>query len=105
MAPLDETSDHYPRPGAILEGKYRIERPLGEGGMCAVFQATHLLREATVALKFLGASARAQVGSEERFINEAVAASRVDSDHVVKIFDVGRLPGGAPYLVMDFLEG
>ncbi len=73
--------------------------------MSAVFQATHLLREARVALKFLSPAVRAQAGAEERFINEAVAASRVDSDHVVKIFDVGRLQDGAPYLVMDFLEG
>jgi serine/threonine-protein kinase len=44
-------------------------------------------------------------GAVERFINEAVAASQIDSDHVVKIFDVGKLPSGAPYLVMEYLEG
>jgi serine/threonine-protein kinase len=44
-------------------------------------------------------------GAVERFVNEGVAASQIDSDHVVKVFDVGRLPSGAPYLVMEFLEG
>jgi serine/threonine-protein kinase len=44
-------------------------------------------------------------GAVERFVNEGVAASQIDSDHVVKVFDVGRLPNGAPYLVMEYLEG
>jgi serine/threonine protein kinase len=95
----------YPAPGEVLDGKYRIERLLGEGGMGAVAKATHMLRRAPVALKFMSPAVLALQGAVERFVNEGVAASQIDSDHVVKVFDVGRLPTGAPYLVMEFLDG
>jgi serine/threonine-protein kinase len=95
----------YPPPGEVLDGKYRIERMLGEGGMGAVAKATHLVRRAPVALKFMSPAIIAFPSAVERFVNEGVAASQIDSDHVVKVFDVGRLPSGAPYLVMEFLDG
>ncbi|MGH7297887.1 MAG: serine/threonine-protein kinase, partial [Polyangiaceae bacterium] len=95
----------YPQQGEVLDGKYRVEQLLGEGGMGAVAKATHLLRRAPVALKFMSPAVLALQGAVERFVNEGVAASQIDSDHVVKVFDVGRLPTGAPYLVMEFLDG
>jgi serine/threonine protein kinase len=95
----------YPQPGDVLDGKYRVERMLGEGGMGAVAKATHLLRRAPVALKFMSPAIIAFPNAVERFVNEGVAASQIDSDHVVRVFDVGRLPSGAPYLVMEFLDG
>ena len=73
--------------------------------MGAVAKATHLLRRAPVALKFMSPAVLALQGAVERFVNEGVAASQIDSDHVVKVFDVGRMPTGAPYLVMEFLDG
>src|SRR5258708_29600287 len=99
------TVNPYPQPGEVLDGKYRVERLLGEGGMGAVAKATHLLRRAPVALKFMSGAVLSLQGAVERFVNEGVAASQIDSDHVVKIYDVGRLPSGAPYLVMEYLEG
>jgi serine/threonine-protein kinase len=95
----------YPLPGEVLDGKYKIEKLLGEGGMGAVAKATHVLRRAPVALKFMSPAVLSMSGAVERFINEGVAASQIDSDHVVKVFDVGRLPSGSPYLVMEYLEG
>jgi serine/threonine protein kinase len=95
----------YPQPGEVLDGKYRVEQLLGEGGMGAVAKATHMLRRAPVALKFMSPAVLALQGAVERFVNEGVAASQIDSDHVVKVFDVGRMPTGAPYLVMEFLDG
>jgi hypothetical protein len=95
----------YPQTGEVLDGKYRVEQLLGEGGMGAVAKATHVLRRAPVALKFMSPAVLALQGAVERFVNEGVAASQIDSDHVVKVFDVGRLPSGAPYLVMEFLDG
>jgi serine/threonine protein kinase len=95
----------YPLPGEVLDGKYRIEHLLGEGGMGAVAKATHMLRRAPVALKFMSPAVLALQGAVERFVNEGVAASQIDSDHVVKVFDVGRMPSGAPYLVMEYLDG
>jgi len=95
----------YPAEGEVLDGKYRVEKLLGEGGMGAVAKATHLIRRAPVALKFMSPAVLALQGAVERFVNEGVAASQIDSDHVVKVFDVGRMPTGAPYLVMEFLDG
>jgi serine/threonine protein kinase len=95
----------YPASGEVLDGKYQIERLLGEGGMGAVAKAQHLLRRAPVALKFMSPAVLSMNGAVERFVNEGVAASQIDSDHVVRIFDVGTLPTGAPYLVMEYLEG
>jgi serine/threonine-protein kinase len=95
----------YPLEGEVLDGKYQVERILGEGGMGAVAKATHLLRRAPVALKFMSPAVMSLPGAVERFINEGVAASQIDSDHVVKVYDVGRLPTGAPFLVMEFLTG
>jgi serine/threonine-protein kinase len=94
----------YPQTGEIIEGKYRIDRMLGEGAMGGVFAATHTLRRAPVALKFMSEQAAAMSEAVDRFMNEAVSASQIESDHVVKIFDVGRW-GQLPYLVMEFLEG
>src|SRR5580700_2599612 len=95
----------YPVPGEVLDGKYRVEQMLGEGGMGAVAKATHVLRRAPVALKFMSPAVLSMQGAVERFVNEGVAASQIDSDHVVKVFDVGRMPSGAPYLVMEYLDG
>ena len=95
----------YPQPGEVLDGKYLVERLIGEGGMGAVAKATHMLRRAPVALKFMSPAVLALKGAVERFVNEGVAASQIDSDHVVKVFDVGLMPSGAPYLVMEYLEG
>jgi serine/threonine protein kinase len=105
MQPSFGIGSTYPQPGDVLEGKYRVERLLGEGGMGAVAKATHLLRRAPVALKFMSGAVLSLPGAVERFVNEGVAASQIDSDHVVKVFDVGRLPNGSPYLVMEYLDG
>ena len=105
LIPSFELPNAYPATGEVLDGKYQIERMLGEGGMGAVAKATHMLRRAPVALKFMSPAVMSMAGAVERFINEGVAASQIDSDHVVKVFDVGQLPSGAPYLVMEYLEG
>jgi serine/threonine-protein kinase len=102
---LENYGAPYPAKGEIIDGKYEVQNILGEGGMGAVAKAQHLLRRAPVALKFLSPSVLVTPGAVERFLNEAVAASQIDSAHVVTIYDVGKLPTGAPYLVMEFLEG
>ncbi len=95
----------YPEAGEVIDGKYKIEGYIGEGGMGAVARAMHLVRKAPVALKFMSPAVIYQVGSVDRFVNEAVAASALKSDHVVQVFDVGTLPSGAPYLVLELLDG
>jgi serine/threonine protein kinase len=100
-----ETLSGYPQAGEIIDEKYRIERLLGAGGMGAVLEATHLLRRAPVALKFMSARLVNDPSIVERFLNEGVAASRISNDHVVSVLDVSKLPSGQPYLVMEYLEG
>jgi serine/threonine protein kinase len=95
----------YP-PGTILVGKYRVERLLGEGGMGWVVVATHLQLEQKVALKFMHTvHAADHPDAVGRFLREARAAARVQSEHVARVSDVGTLENGAPYLVMEYLEG
>jgi serine/threonine-protein kinase len=95
----------YPQAGEVIDGKYQIEKMLGEGGMGAVAKAIHLLRRAPVALKFMSPHFVAFPGAVDRFLNEGVAASQIVSDHVVQVYDLGKLPSGAPYMVMEYLEG
>jgi serine/threonine-protein kinase len=95
----------YP-PGTVLAGKYRVERLIGKGGMGWVVVATHLQLEQRVALKFMNAEhATEHPDSVARFIREARAAARIQSEHVARVSDVGTLENESPYLVMEYLEG
>src|SRR5258708_4552484 len=91
--------------GEIIEGKYRIERPIGEGGMGVVLEALHLPLDQRVAIKMLVGDALKNEEAVTRFAREARAAARIQSEHVVRVFDVSTLPNGTPYLVMEYLEG
>jgi serine/threonine-protein kinase len=91
--------------GAVVAGKYRIDRLIGRGGMGAVFQATHLAIGKRVALKFLNRDAARDSDTAERFQREALAASVVESSHIVQIFDSGTSEAGLPFLVMELLAG
>jgi eukaryotic-like serine/threonine-protein kinase len=94
-----------PREGDLLEGKYEIEHILGEGGMCVVYGAMHLQLEERVAVKLLRPEMIDQPDLVARFLQEGRAAIRIRSEHVVRIFDVGTLASGHPYLVMEYLQG
>ena len=91
--------------GEVLAGKYRVERVLGSGGMGVVVAATHLRLEQLVAIKLLLDSALESEEIVARFAREARAASRIQSEHVARVIDVGELASGAPYMVMEYLEG
>lgn len=93
------------REGEILAGKFRVERVLGIGGMGVVVAARHLAFDELVALKFLLPEVLAQPEVVARFAREAQAAFRIKSEHVCRVSDVGELPNGAPYMVMEYLEG
>ena len=100
--------DGLPAPGDVLAGKYVVERLLGLGGMGAVLLARHVELDERVAIKMLLPSATPASPTAEpvtRFIREARAAIKIRNEHVVRIFDVGRLSDGAPYIVMEYLEG
>ncbi|MDF2698154.1 MAG: serine/threonine protein kinase, partial [Labilithrix sp.] len=93
------------REGDLLGGRYRIGVCLGGGGMASVFRATHEGLEQPVAIKVVSPLIRELPGVVSRFMREARAASRLAGEHVVRVFDVGTTPDGAPYLVMELLEG
>ncbi len=93
-------------PGTLVAGKYRIERPLGEGAMGYVVLARHVQLDQPVALKFMHAWRASQnPAGVARFLGEARAAARIRSDHVARVSDTGTLEDGSPYLVMEYLEG
>ena len=93
------------REGAILAGKYLVGPVLGSGAMGIVVAARHLLLNEDVAIKFLVAGRWDQADAVQRFVREAQAAIRIQSEHCVRVHDVAVLEGGAPYIVMERLKG
>jgi serine/threonine protein kinase len=93
------------QPGDVLLGKYRIERVLGEGGMGVVVSARHIELGELFAIKVLLPVALTQPSAMERFLREARASARLKGEHIAKVQDVGRLPEGLPYMVMEYLSG
>jgi eukaryotic-like serine/threonine-protein kinase len=91
--------------GTVIDGKYRVQRRLAEGGMGQVFVAEHLLLRKAVALKVLHPEMSAQPDAVERFTVEARAASLIEHENVVRVSDFGRSADGQLYLVMELLKG
>src|SRR5260370_29581986 len=106
MSAVDSTPAPMPfLPGTVLVGKYRVERQLGQGGMGWVILATHIQLEQRVAIKFMHGSHMAHSpDAVGRFLREARAAARIQSEHVARVSDVGTLEDVSPYLVMEYLE-
>jgi serine/threonine-protein kinase len=92
-------------PGDLVAGKYRVDRVLGAGGMGVVVAATHEQLDQRVALKFLLAAVAVNADIVHRFLREARAAVKIQSEHVARVLDVGTLETGVPYMVMEFLDG
>jgi serine/threonine protein kinase len=92
-------------PGDLLAGKYRVEAILGSGGMGIVVAARHEQLDLRVAIKFIRPEALGNREATERFLREARAAARLKSEHTARVLDVGKLESGAPYMVMELLDG
>jgi eukaryotic-like serine/threonine-protein kinase len=90
--------------GAIIAGKYRVERILGRGGMGFVLQAFHEQLGESVAIKFMVPELATDPDAVARFLREARAAFRIRSEHVARVLDVGE-HGGSPFIVMELLSG
>ncbi len=98
--------DSAQRPiGATLAGKYEVRRLIGSGGMGAVYEGVHVEIGKRVAIKILDRDHSRNEEIAERFRREGRAASRVESEHVVQVFDVGSDDAHGLYLVMELLEG
>ncbi|HEY3255973.1 MAG TPA: serine/threonine-protein kinase [Polyangiaceae bacterium] len=91
--------------GQILGGKYRVDRVLGAGGMGMVVAATHLQLDERIAIKFLLPEALRNPEAVARFGREAKAAVKIRGEHVARVIDVGTFENGAPYMVMEHLDG
>jgi serine/threonine protein kinase len=92
-------------PGDKIDGKYVVERLLGRGGMGAVYVASQEELHRRVAIKVLLPGIEQSEEALARFTREARSAAALQSDHVARVLDVGRLPTGTPYTVMELLEG
>jgi serine/threonine-protein kinase len=99
--------DGVPAVGEVIAQKYRVEGLVGAGGMGVVVSARHLQLGQVVAIKLLTLPADEDRRDEAiaRFLNEAQAAAKLHSDHVVRIYDVGQLENGLPFMVMELLNG
>ena len=91
--------------GIVLDGAYRIEGLLGEGGMGAVYEATHLRLARRVAVKVMTRELASNPEALARFHREAQVTSGLGHPHIVQVFDFSAAPTGEPFLVMEFLEG
>ncbi len=91
------------QPGDLIDDKYVVEDVIGEGGMGVVVAARHRELGTPVAVKVL--RPRADGVWRHRFLREARAASQIDSEHIARVFDVGRFDDGTPYMVMELLVG
>jgi serine/threonine protein kinase len=92
----------------VIGGKYRVEREIGRGGFGVVVRAVHLQLHRPVAIKILTEGEGNDVDwnqDAERFRREAQATAALRGEHVVRILDVDALETGAPYIVMEYLDG
>jgi serine/threonine-protein kinase len=92
-------------PGQVLDGKYRVARPLGGGAMGLVYDGYHTLLEKAVAIKVLRPELAALEEVRDRFEAEARASAALGHPNIVSVTDMGRTPDGAVYFVMDRLRG
>jgi serine/threonine-protein kinase len=92
--------------GTILDGRYKLERVIGAGGMGAVYEATHTVTGKRVAVKLIQQVALGDTDVWSRFQREARASSAIDTRHIVAVTDSGRdAATGLPFMAMELLRG
>jgi serine/threonine-protein kinase len=97
--------ENAPQPGDVLAGKYCVESVLGVGGMGMVLLVRHIDLSQQMAIKLMMPGVIHDDQAATRFVREARAAAAIQSEHVVRIFDVGTFDSGLPYMVMELLRG
>jgi eukaryotic-like serine/threonine-protein kinase len=91
--------------GKLLDGRYRIEALLGQGGMGAVYKGTQVAMNQTVAIKVIRPDRLTDVEAAKRFHREAKAASMLSHPHSIRVFDFGQTGDHHLYMVMEYLKG
>lgn len=104
------TPDDLPRPSsicpnALIEGRFRLSLPLGQGGMASIWAARDEKLDCEVAVKFLDPELTKSTELVERFRREALAVSRIPSIHVVRVIDYGVTEHHEPYMILERLRG
>ncbi len=89
----------------VVDGRYRIEKQIGAGGMGVVYMATHTVLQKKLALKVLRGDGSKDAETVQRFMQEAQAATSIGHQNIIDISDFGRLPDGSVYFVMEYLDG
>ncbi|MCC6552731.1 MAG: protein kinase [Polyangiaceae bacterium] len=98
-------SEADPRIGTTIAGRYVIQETLGIGGMATVYRAHHKLVDRPFAIKVLNVQLAQDPTTRERFRREAKHSQRIAHPNIIEIFDQGDTDDGAPFLVMELLEG
>lgn len=102
---MSDDSNDDPLIGRLVDGKYRVHGVIGRGGMGAVYRAEHERIGRAVALKVLLRGHGRGSASERRLYREARIAGALGHPNIVRIDDIGQLEDGAPFIVMELLEG
>src|SRR5262249_51582370 len=110
MCPHDGTVLEHATPtpaqaGQVLDGKYRLDALLAEGGMGAVYRATHVMLGKTVAIKLIRSAIVASPEIVRRFQREARAATALNHPNIVSVYDLGQTPDGTLYIAMEYIDG
>src|SRR5579859_3451151 len=91
--------------GQTIAGKYRLNQPIGSGGMASVWSATNVFTERQLAIKFMSATVSRNAEAARRFLNEAKVSARVNHPNIIDVLDVGQAEDGSFFLVMELLTG
>ncbi len=102
---LIEPTEADPMLGRLLDGRYRLIRKVGQGGMGAIYRAVHTEMTRTCAIKLLTAISPGKDDAIARFKREAKNSSRIDNVHAVTIYDFGEADDGLLFLAMEFIDG
>jgi serine/threonine-protein kinase len=91
--------------GTVIQDRYRVVRLLGKGGMGEVYEVEHIRFGRRLALKRLLPQFADNAAIVDRFQREARAAAMIGNTHIIEVTDMGELPDGSPYIVLEYLDG
>jgi serine/threonine-protein kinase len=89
----------------FVVGEYRVDKKIGEGGMGAVYSATHPMIGKRAAIKVISAALSSDASAVQRFVHEAQSVNQIGHPNIVDVFAFGALPDGRNYFVMEYLQG